>query len=168
MEYWITIRTERCSEIVRNLLLCKINFWHWNLTINSVAWVRKRTVPTERQPLVGEVSSNFFADRGCHVVSVTNPYGRIFGFLHRSRYHFFQVASQLYSRGWVDSIPDQLLRNSGRAGNWTRDLWICSQEDWLLDHRAGLWHWNTNNILLDSAVKDTASGFISLAQRKTK
>jgi hypothetical protein len=24
--------------------------------------------------------------RGCHVVSVTNPYGRIFGFLDRSRY----------------------------------------------------------------------------------
>jgi hypothetical protein len=26
------------------------------------------------------------ADRGCHVVSVTNPYGRILGFLDRSRY----------------------------------------------------------------------------------
>jgi hypothetical protein len=24
-------------------------------------------------------------DRGCHVVSVTNPYGRIIGFLDRSR-----------------------------------------------------------------------------------
>jgi hypothetical protein len=27
-----------------------------------------------------------FADRGCHVVSVTDPYGRILGFLHRSLY----------------------------------------------------------------------------------
>jgi hypothetical protein len=27
-----------------------------------------------------------FADRGCHVVSVTDPYGRILGFLVRSRY----------------------------------------------------------------------------------
>jgi hypothetical protein len=27
-----------------------------------------------------------FADIGCHVVSVTDPYGRIFGFLDRSRY----------------------------------------------------------------------------------
>jgi hypothetical protein len=27
-----------------------------------------------------------FADRGCHVVSVANPYGRILGFLDRSRY----------------------------------------------------------------------------------
>jgi hypothetical protein len=27
-----------------------------------------------------------FADRGCHVVSVTDPYGRTLGFLDRSRY----------------------------------------------------------------------------------
>jgi hypothetical protein len=27
-----------------------------------------------------------FADRGCHVVSVTDPYGRILGFIERSRY----------------------------------------------------------------------------------
>jgi hypothetical protein len=27
-----------------------------------------------------------FAERGCHVVSVTDPYGRILGFLDRSRY----------------------------------------------------------------------------------
>jgi hypothetical protein len=29
------------------------------------------------------------------VVSVTDPYGRIVGFLYRSRYFFFQVAPQL-------------------------------------------------------------------------
>jgi hypothetical protein len=40
-----------------------------------------------------------FADRGCHVVSVTDPYGRNIGFLDQSRYFFFQVAPQLYSRG---------------------------------------------------------------------
>jgi hypothetical protein len=40
-----------------------------------------------------------FADRGCHVVSVTNPYGCILGFLDRSLYFFFQVAPQLNSRG---------------------------------------------------------------------
>jgi hypothetical protein len=29
----------------------------------------------------------------------------------------------------VDPVPDpQLLRKSGSAGNRTRDLWICSQE----------------------------------------
>jgi hypothetical protein len=36
--------------------------------------VRKRTIPTERTPLVGEVNANF-ADRGCRVVSATDPHG---------------------------------------------------------------------------------------------
>jgi hypothetical protein len=44
-----------------------------------------------------------FADRGCHVVRVTDPYGRILGFL--------------------DPFPDPvLLRIPGGAGNRTRDL----------------------------------------------
>jgi hypothetical protein len=59
---------------------------------NSVASIPKRSIPTE-------VSANFFVDRGCHVISVTNPYGRILIFLDRSRYYFFQVAPQLYSQG---------------------------------------------------------------------
>jgi hypothetical protein len=45
-----------------------------------------RIIPTERPLLVGEVIANFFADRGCHVVSVTDPYGRILDFLDKSRY----------------------------------------------------------------------------------
>jgi hypothetical protein len=32
-----------------------------------------------------------FADRGCHLVSVTEPYSRILGFIDRNRYFFFQV-----------------------------------------------------------------------------
>jgi hypothetical protein len=40
-----------------------------------------------------------FAERGHHVVRVMDPYGRILGFLYQSRYFFFQVAPQLYSRG---------------------------------------------------------------------
>jgi hypothetical protein len=50
-----------------------------------------------------------FADRGCHVVSRTDPYGHILGFLDRSRYFFFQVAPQLYSWSWVYTIPDPFL-----------------------------------------------------------
>jgi hypothetical protein len=46
-----------------------------------MAWVRERTIPTERPPFVGEVSANF-CDNGCHVFSVADPYGRI-GFLDR-------------------------------------------------------------------------------------
>jgi hypothetical protein len=87
-----------------------IKGYFWNIKKkNFVASVRKQTTPTERPPLVSEVSDNFFADRGHHVVSVTNPYGSILGFLDRSHYYFFQVPPQLYSRGWVDPVPDPLL-----------------------------------------------------------
>jgi hypothetical protein len=61
-----------------------------------------------------------FADTGCRVVSVTDPYRRILGFLDRSHYFFFQVAPRLYSRGWVDPVSEPpLLRKSGSAGNRT-------------------------------------------------
>ena len=53
--------------------------------------------------------------------------------------YFIQVAPQLTSggsRGWVHPVPDPLpLRKSGSAGNRTRDLCICSQKPWPLDHR---------------------------------
>jgi hypothetical protein len=51
-------------------------------------------MPTERPPLVGEVSAKF-ADRGCHVVGVTDLYDRIFGLLDQRRCFFFQVAPQI-------------------------------------------------------------------------
>jgi hypothetical protein len=50
-----------------------------------MALARKQIIPTERPPLVGEVSANF-----C-VVSTTNPHSRILSFLDRSHYYFFQV-----------------------------------------------------------------------------
>ena len=105
----------------------------------SVALVRERTIPTEQPPPVGEVSANFLRIEGCHVVSATVPRGRFnLCSLDRSRYFFIQVAPQLTSRGWVDPIPDPLLlRKSGSAGNRTRDLCICNQKLWPLDHRGG-------------------------------
>jgi hypothetical protein len=45
------------------------------------------------------------------VISVSRP----------EPYFSFQVAPQLYSRGWVDPVPEPLLlRKSGSARNWTR------------------------------------------------
>jgi hypothetical protein len=79
----------------------------------------RATVPCRRS------DCQLFADRGCHVVSVTDPYGRILG--------FYQVAPQLCSRGWVDPVPDPLLF----FFRSTRDPWICSQELWPLDRRGG-------------------------------
>jgi hypothetical protein len=92
-----------------------------------------------------------FAERRCRVVSATDPYGRNLGFFYRSRYYFYQVAPQLYSRGKVDPVLDPLLiRKSGSSGNWTQDLWICSQELWPLDHRG--FQYPPNIILKASGV----------------
>jgi hypothetical protein len=70
----------------------------------SDRWLSAKLVPT-------------FADRGCHVVSVADPYSSTIAFLDHSSYFFFQVAPQLYSKGWVDPIPDPLLLT--KSGNWT-------------------------------------------------
>jgi hypothetical protein len=40
-----------------------------------------------------------FAVRDCRVVSAKHPHGSVLGFLYLSRYYFFQVAPQWYSRG---------------------------------------------------------------------
>jgi hypothetical protein len=75
----------------------------------------------ERQPLVGKVSVNFLRVEGCRVVNAKDSYGRILGFLDLSRYYSFQVAPQLYWRGWVDHVPNPLPpRKSGSVGNRTR------------------------------------------------
>jgi hypothetical protein len=40
-----------------------------------------------------------FVGIGCRVVRAMDSYGHILGFIDRSRYYYFLVASQLYSRG---------------------------------------------------------------------
>jgi hypothetical protein len=67
--------------------------------LNYVAWVRERTKPTERLPLVGEVSANFLKIKGC-LLEWRIPYGRNLGFIDRNTYFFFQVALQLYEALW--------------------------------------------------------------------
>jgi hypothetical protein len=79
-------------------------------------------------------------DRGCRVVSATNSHGRYFRFSRPEPLLSFQVAPQLFSRGWVDPVPDPLLlRKSGSAGNRTRDLRICSQEHTYTKHKLAYW-----------------------------
>jgi hypothetical protein len=75
---------------------------------NSMVWVRERTIPTERPPLVGEAIANFCGyrvPRGQRDGSL-RPYPR---FSRQEPLLFYQVAAQLYSRGWVDPVPDPLL-----------------------------------------------------------
>jgi hypothetical protein len=93
-----------------------------------MAVVHKGTIPTEWTLSAKLVPT--FAGRRCCVVSATNSHGH---------YFFIQVVPQLSSQGWAGPVPDPLLlRKSGRAGNQTWDLWICSQKLWPLDHRSGL------------------------------
>jgi hypothetical protein len=99
-----------------------------------VALVRNRIIPTERPPLVGEVSANFLRVEGVAWSVQRIPTAVNLGFIDRSRYFFIQVAPQLFSRGWMDPVPDPLLlRKFGRVGNRTRDLWICRHKLWSLD-----------------------------------
>jgi hypothetical protein len=64
------------------------------------------------------------------------PYSR---FSKQEPLLFYQVAPQLYSRGWVDPVPDpQFFFSYCRESN--PGLRICSQELWPLDHRGGHCH----------------------------
>jgi hypothetical protein len=84
-------------------------------------YARELYRPSDRR-LSGKLVPTF-ADERCHVFRVTDPYSRNLGFLDRSRYFSFKVAPQLYSRGWVDPVPDPLLlRELGSGGNRTRPL----------------------------------------------
>jgi hypothetical protein len=50
----------------------------WSESESELYWPSDRRLSEKRLPT--------FADRGCQVVSVTDPYGRIMGFLDSSRY----------------------------------------------------------------------------------
>jgi hypothetical protein len=70
---------------------------------NSVAFVRKRTITTVQPSLVGEVNANFFADRGCRVVSATDPHVQDAGCLQactipltfRVNYHLLHITNYI-------------------------------------------------------------------------
>jgi hypothetical protein len=73
-----------------------------------MVWVREWTIPTERLPLVGEVIANFCRYRVPH----GQRDGSLWQYSRFSRQEpllFYQLAPQLYSRGWVDPVPDSLL-----------------------------------------------------------
>jgi hypothetical protein len=109
-------------KVIIQKTIFELNWTLWPESASELYWPSNRRLSTKLVPT--------FADRGRHMVSVMDPYGH---------YFFFQVALQLYSRDWVDPVPDPLLlRKSDSARNRTPDLWICSQKLWALDHRGGL------------------------------
>jgi hypothetical protein len=121
--YYITILAQR------QLFLFEVH-----ILITKTQWPQSASElyrPSDRRLSAKLVPT--FAWSAQRIPTSVNP-----GFLDRSRYSFIQVAPQLSSWGWVDPVPDPLLlRKLGRAGNRTRNLWICSQKLWPLDHRGG-------------------------------
>jgi hypothetical protein len=107
--------------------------------LTSSFWSAKRTLQTQRPLLVGGVSALLLRLERCRVVSATGHHGHWSRFSRPEPLLFIKVVNQLSSRCWVDPVPDiQLLTKSCSAGNRTRNLWICSQELWPLDHRGCL------------------------------
>jgi hypothetical protein len=81
--YWLnTLSHSECA------LLRMENKLEWsciennNKTIKQTPWTleRERSIPTERPRLSAKLAPTS-ADRGCCVISTTDPYGRILGFL---------------------------------------------------------------------------------------
>jgi hypothetical protein len=73
------------SNIIR---ICR-PFSHWlrvPVVNNSMVWVRERTIPTERPPIVGEVISNFMGIKTATWSAWRIPTAVFSGFLDRSRY----------------------------------------------------------------------------------
>jgi hypothetical protein len=87
-------------------------------TLNSVASLREWTIPIERPPLVGDVSANFCWSTWTAWRIPT----AVFLVL------FYQVAPRLYSRGWVNSVPDSLLLRKSGSRESNPDLWVWNVE----------------------------------------
>jgi hypothetical protein len=121
------------------------SIWYRPSKLNFVAWVREELYWPRGLRLSAKLVPTF-ADSECHVVRVANPFARNLVFFRPVQLHFFLAAPKLYSRGWVDPVPDPLLlRKSRSPENQTRDFLICSQELWPLDHRSGRYRSRTMN-----------------------
>jgi hypothetical protein len=72
-----------------------------------------------------------FADRGCHVVSVTDPYGHIFRFSRQEPLLFYQVAPQLYSRGWLEQ--NKVTKHRHATPN-VKGLFMSTYHTWTMFH----------------------------------
>jgi hypothetical protein len=93
---------------------------------NSVAWVRERTIPTERLPLASEVSTNFcgqWVPRGQRDGSL-RPYSR---FSRLDKYAYTMLISSSY---FVIILFINFLQ--------LPPLWSSGQSSWLQIQRPGL------------------------------
>jgi hypothetical protein len=117
------------STFTGQLVLCQMGR---ELKLNSVALVRDRATAACWRSWCKLLRIEGIAWSARRIL-----YNRILASLDRSRYFFFQVAPQLYSRGCVDPVPDPLLlRKSGSARTRTRTSGsVARNSDH--DHRGG-------------------------------
>jgi hypothetical protein len=92
--------------------------------------VRKRNLPTKRPPLVGEIYCQHLRREWCCVVSAADPLRSLISVFFRPELlPSFQVAPHLFSGGWLDPVPDSLLRRKfGSSWNRTQGFRVSSQE----------------------------------------
>jgi hypothetical protein len=103
------------NQIKSSSVFQAVTTFHRHITkLKLMAWVRERTIPTELPPLVVEAIANLCGQRVPRI-----PPAVFSRFSRQEPLLFYQVAPQLYSRGWVDSIPVPLLFFFS-AGNRTR------------------------------------------------
>jgi hypothetical protein len=67
-----------------SVMLFPMNSYYWMIQKGVSESAMELYRPSDRRLSAKGLPT--FADRGCHVVSVTDPYGRILGFLERSLY----------------------------------------------------------------------------------
>jgi hypothetical protein len=123
---WIMKAVYSCQSS----LTVNYNASQYQNRVNSVASVRKRTIPTERPPLVREVSANFLLIEGAtwsawRIPTAVGPKPLLFLPSSSS-----VVLTRLSGPRSGPTFPFLVV-----PGNQTRDLRICSQELWPQDHK---------------------------------
>jgi hypothetical protein len=112
--------------------------------------VRKRTTPTERWPLLGELECQLLRIEECRVVKAAVTYVSHFQFSRSEPILFLPSSSSfILTRVIGTRSRHNTLRKSSSTWNWTQDLWVWSQELWPLDHRGGPSSGNCNYTLND-------------------
>jgi hypothetical protein len=66
----------QCGDNIQQCKHQEYIIFNIQLKYKSVALFRKRTIPTERPPLLSAKLMPIFAAKGCRVVSATDPHGR--------------------------------------------------------------------------------------------
>jgi hypothetical protein len=71
--------------------------------------VREQTIPSERPPLVGEVNANILRLEGIAWSARRTPSSLFSALSTGAGIFFFQIVPQLFSQGWVVSVPHRAI-----------------------------------------------------------